>query len=98
MNRTLVVFLCLVGGIAVLAFLAFVGVVALRSMSEEGIGDQVVLSRVVGRNFLLQPGLHRSLAGDGVATDGHDHLRRNTRRVGKGTNPEKFEGIAVGVS
>lgn len=34
----------------------------------EHIGDQVVLSRVVGRNFLRTPGLHRSLAGDGLAT------------------------------
>jgi uracil permease len=34
----------------------------------EHIGDQIVLSRVVGRNFLRRPGLDRSLAGDGLAT------------------------------
>ena len=34
----------------------------------EHIGDQVVLSRVVGKNFLKRPGLHRSLLGDGLAT------------------------------
>ncbi|KGX88518.1 solute carrier family 23 protein [Pontibacillus litoralis] len=34
----------------------------------EHIGDQMVLSKVVGNNFLQQPGLHRSIAGDGVAT------------------------------
>ena len=27
-----------------------------------------MLSRVVGRNFLVRPGLHRSLLGDGLAT------------------------------
>jgi uracil permease len=34
----------------------------------EHIGDQFVLSKVIGRNTVKQPGLHRSLAGDGVAT------------------------------
>ncbi|MFC0524067.1 solute carrier family 23 protein [Pontibacillus salicampi] len=34
----------------------------------EHIGDQMVLSKVVGNNFLEKPGLHRSIAGDGVAT------------------------------
>lgn len=34
----------------------------------EHIGDQMVLSKVAGRNFLKQPGLHRSIMGDGVAT------------------------------
>ncbi|MED3646154.1 solute carrier family 23 protein [Halalkalibacterium halodurans] len=34
----------------------------------EHIGDQMVLSKVAGKNFLEKPGLHRSLAGDGVAT------------------------------
>lgn len=34
----------------------------------EHIGDQMVLSKVVGRNFIKEPGLHRSLLGDGVAT------------------------------
>ncbi|OIJ17765.1 uracil permease [Anaerobacillus alkalidiazotrophicus] len=34
----------------------------------EHIGDQMVLSKVVGKNFIKNPGLHRSLLGDGVAT------------------------------
>ncbi|KGP71392.1 solute carrier family 23 protein [Pontibacillus yanchengensis] len=34
----------------------------------EHIGDQMVLSKVVGNNFLQKPGLHRSIAGDGIAT------------------------------
>ncbi len=34
----------------------------------EHIGDQMVLSKVVGKNFLKDPGLNRSILGDGVAT------------------------------
>lgn len=34
----------------------------------EHIGDQMVLSKVVGKNFIAKPGLHRSIMGDGVAT------------------------------
>ncbi|MDL4839994.1 solute carrier family 23 protein [Aquibacillus rhizosphaerae] len=34
----------------------------------EHIGDQMVLSKVAGRNFIKNPGLHRSILGDGVAT------------------------------
>ncbi|MCP3026189.1 solute carrier family 23 protein [Halobacillus sp. A5] len=34
----------------------------------EHIGDQMVLSKVVGRNFLRNPGLNRSILGDGAAT------------------------------
>ncbi|MCT2538037.1 NCS2 family nucleobase:cation symporter [Aquibacillus koreensis] len=34
----------------------------------EHIGDQMVLSKVAGRNFIKKPGLHRSILGDGVAT------------------------------
>lgn len=41
--------------------------VAIVTIAEH-IGDQIVLSRVVGRNFLVKPGLHRSLFGDGLAT------------------------------
>lgn len=41
--------------------------VALVTMTEH-LGDQMVLSRVTGRNFLKTPGLHRSILGDGVAT------------------------------
>src|SRR5699024_7398208 len=41
--------------------------VALVTIAEH-IGDQMVLSKVVGRNFIQKPGLHRSILGDGVAT------------------------------
>lgn len=41
--------------------------VALVTIAEH-IGDQMVLSKVVGQNFLKEPGLHRSILGDGVAT------------------------------
>lgn len=41
--------------------------IALVTINEH-IGDQMVLSKVVGRNFIKEPGLHRSLLGDGVAT------------------------------
>lgn len=34
----------------------------------EHIGDHTVLSQVCGREFLKNPGLHRTLIGDGVAT------------------------------
>ncbi|MGK9326197.1 uracil-xanthine permease family protein [Aerococcus urinaeequi] len=35
---------------------------------SEHIGDHTVLGKVVGRNFLKDPGLSRTLIGDGVAT------------------------------
>ncbi|MFC2950177.1 solute carrier family 23 protein [Virgibacillus sediminis] len=41
--------------------------VALVTIAEH-IGDQMVLSKVAERNFLKDPGLHRSILGDGVAT------------------------------
>ncbi|GAA0445726.1 uracil permease PyrP [Lentibacillus halophilus] len=41
--------------------------VALVTIAEH-IGDQMVLSKVAGKNFLKTPGLHRSILGDGVAT------------------------------
>lgn len=47
--------------VAILVPVAFVTI-------AEHVGDQMVLSKVVGKNFLKQPGLHRSIAGDGVAT------------------------------
>jgi len=50
--------------LAVLPLLVPVAIVTIA----EHIGDQVVLSRVCGRNFLVRPGLHRSLFGDGLAT------------------------------
>ena len=39
--------------------------VAIVTLSEH-IGHQLVLSKVVGRNFIEKPGLHRSILGDGV--------------------------------
>lgn len=47
--------------VALIAPVAFVTI-------AEHIGDQMVLSKVTGRNFLEEPGLHRSLLGDGLAT------------------------------
>ncbi|WP_026674350.1 solute carrier family 23 protein [Alkalihalobacterium bogoriense] len=41
--------------------------IAIVTISEH-IGDQMVLSKVVGKNFIKKPGLHRSILGDGVAT------------------------------
>lgn len=35
---------------------------------SEHIGHQVVINKIVGKNFFKDPGLHRSLVGDGVAT------------------------------
>jgi len=34
----------------------------------EHLGDTLVTSKVVGQNFYKDPGLHRTLAGDGIAT------------------------------
>lgn len=39
--------------------------VAIVTLSEH-IGHQMILSNVVGRNFLEKPGLHRSIMGDGA--------------------------------
>ncbi|OCA85513.1 uracil permease [Bacillus sp. FJAT-27225] len=41
--------------------------VAVVTLSEH-IGHQLVLSKVVGRNYIKDPGLHRSILGDGTAT------------------------------
>lgn len=41
--------------------------VSLVTLAEH-VGDVMVISRVVGRNFLTNPGLNRTLAGDGLAT------------------------------
>lgn len=41
--------------------------IALVTISEH-IGDQMVLSSVIGRNVIKDPGLHKSILGDGVAT------------------------------
>ncbi|HEY0837316.1 MAG TPA: solute carrier family 23 protein [Azospirillum sp.] len=54
-------------GTSALAMILLVAPVALVTIAEH-IGGQIVLSRVVGRNFIKDPGLHRSIIGDGVAT------------------------------
>ncbi|NMD69434.1 uracil permease [Bacillus sp. DNRA2] len=41
--------------------------VAIVTLSEH-IGHQLVLSKVVGRDYIKNPGLHRSILGDGMAT------------------------------
>ncbi|GLH63322.1 solute carrier family 23 protein [Parageobacillus sp. G301] len=41
--------------------------VAIVTLSEH-IGHQLVLSKVVGRDLIQKPGLHRSILGDGTAT------------------------------
>ncbi|NJP36429.1 solute carrier family 23 protein [Alkalicoccus luteus] len=41
--------------------------IAVVTLSEH-IGDQMVLSKVVEKNLVKEPGLHRSIMGDGVAT------------------------------
>ena len=41
--------------------------VALVTISEH-IGDHTVLGKICGRNFLKDPGLERTLMGDGIAT------------------------------
>jgi uracil permease len=41
--------------------------VAIVTLSEH-IGHQLVLSKVVGRDYIKNPGLHRSIMGDGMAT------------------------------
>lgn len=41
--------------------------IAIVTLSEH-IGHQLVLSKVVGRDYIKDPGLHRSILGDGTAT------------------------------
>ena len=41
--------------------------IAIASMMEH-IGDMSAISATVGENFIEEPGLHRTLIGDGVAT------------------------------
>lgn len=50
-----------------LACILVVAPVAVVTLAEHT-GDQMVLSKVTGRNFLEEPGLHRSILGDGAAT------------------------------
>lgn len=48
------------------AILTFV-IVSLATICEH-LGDTLVTSKVVGRDFYKDPGLHRTLTGDGIAT------------------------------
>lgn len=41
--------------------------IALATMMEH-VGDIVAISATVGKNYIVKPGLHRTLIGDGVAT------------------------------
>ncbi len=54
-------------GVSAGSMILLIAPVALVTMAEH-IGDMIVLSRVVGRTFLKDPGLHRTLLGDGLAT------------------------------
>ncbi len=54
-------------GVSAITVILIIAPVALVTMAEH-IGDVVVLSRVVGRRFIREPGLHRTLMGDGFAT------------------------------
>ncbi len=47
--------------------IAIVAPIAIVTLAEH-IGDTMVLSKVVGKNFLKNPGLHRTIMGDGIAT------------------------------
>ncbi|WP_412759044.1 solute carrier family 23 protein [Neobacillus cucumis] len=47
--------------------IALIVPVAIVTLSEH-IGHQLVLSKVVGRDYIRDPGLHRSILGDGTAT------------------------------
>ncbi|WP_342575235.1 solute carrier family 23 protein [Solibacillus sp. FSL K6-1781] len=47
----------------------FIGMVPIVIVTiSEHIGHQLVLGKVVNRNFIKEPGLHRSLLGDGLGT------------------------------
>ena len=54
------------GSILVSAIIAMMPI-ALATMMEH-IGDMCAISSTVGQNFIEEPGLHRSLLGDGLAT------------------------------
>ena len=56
-------FLCKFNITAILAMAP----IAIASMMEH-IGDMSAISSTVGKNFIADPGLHRSLLGDGLAT------------------------------
>jgi uracil permease len=50
----------------IVAVVTFI-VVSLATMAEH-LGDTITLGNVVGKDFTIDPGLHRTLAGDGIAT------------------------------
>lgn len=50
----------------IIAMLTFI-IVSLATVAEH-LGDTITLGNVVGKDFTLDPGLHRTLAGDGIAT------------------------------
>lgn len=50
----------------IVPMLTFV-IVSLATMAEH-LGDTITLGNVVGKDFTTNPGLHRTLAGDGLAT------------------------------
>jgi len=50
-------------GVAMLTFV----IVSLATICEH-LGDTLTISKVVGRDFYADPGLHRTIIGDGVAT------------------------------
>jgi len=50
----------------IVAVLTFI-IVSLATICEH-LGDTITTSRVVGQDFLKDPGLHRTLTGDGLAT------------------------------
>ncbi|GAK10846.1 LOW QUALITY PROTEIN: uracil permease [Geomicrobium sp. JCM 19039] len=50
-----------------LTIIGIMAPIALVTMAEH-IGDQMVLSKITGKNFIKNPGLNRSLLGDGVAS------------------------------
>lgn len=45
----------------------------------EHIGDVCAISSTVGKNFVADPGLHRTLLGDGLATTTGSSLRRTRK-------------------
>ena len=63
--------------------------IAIAAMMEH-IGDMSAISSTTGKNFIADPGLHRTLLGDGLATmpgrhvrrPRQHHLRREHRRAG----------------
>ncbi len=56
-----------VDGSLLASAIAMMAPIALATMMEH-IGDMSAISSTVGKNFIKEPGLHRSLLGDGLAT------------------------------